>query len=80
MLLGIAFDPTATVRQIADAVGLTERSVHSIIADLVKREFVEKERVGRRSRYRLVEDTPLRHPLLRKRTLGDFLQLMESPA
>jgi len=52
-------------RDIADAVGITERAVLAIISDLVEAGYLEREKVGRRNRYTVVADKPFRHPLER---------------
>jgi DNA-binding transcriptional ArsR family regulator len=65
--------PDSTGREIAQAVGITERAVRMIVADLRASGYVEPEKVGRRNRYRINEDQPLR--LLGKQavTVGDLL-------
>ena len=51
VLLCIARDPDVRLRDVADMVGITERAVQRIVADLVEAGFLQRERVGRRSRY-----------------------------
>jgi DNA-binding MarR family transcriptional regulator len=50
VLLCIARDPETRLRDIAESVGITERAVQRIVADLVEGGFLTRERVGRRSR------------------------------
>lgn len=69
-------DPEMVLRQVAYQVGITERAVQRIIQDLEKEGFVERERVGRRNRYRILKSRPLRHPIEAHRQIGDLLRLI----
>jgi len=68
-----AEDPTARQRDIADKVGVTERAVSGIIADLEASGYVRRERVGRRNRYRVMRRGRLRHPIEAHRSVGQLL-------
>jgi DNA-binding MarR family transcriptional regulator len=61
VLLEVHRNPNATVREIAEPLGLTERQTHRILNDLCAAQYVERERVGRRNRYRVHPELPLRH-------------------
>jgi len=78
-LLCIAHDPGARLRDIAAMVGVTERSAHDIVTDLVDAGYVVKEKAGRRNRYRIQKDLPLRDPINRQRTIGEMLDLLVGP-
>jgi DNA-binding MarR family transcriptional regulator len=77
VLLCIARDPDARLRDIAETVGITERAVQRIVADLVESGFVTRERVGRRSRYTLNRDARMRHPAQYDHDIGEMLDLLE---
>jgi len=62
VLLGVWEDPEARVRDIATRVGITERAVQRILQELESDGYLVRERVGRRNRYRVRGDRPLRHP------------------
>ncbi|MFC4589915.1 MarR family transcriptional regulator [Sphaerisporangium corydalis] len=62
MLMEIARHPDATMRDIAAAIGITERAVHGIITDLHQAGYLSRERVGRRNHYRINPDQHLRYP------------------
>lgn len=79
VLLCIADDPGARLRDVAAKVGVTERSAHAIVADLVDAGYVVKDRDGRRNRYRIQEDLPLRDPISAQRTIGEMLDLLVGP-
>jgi predicted transcriptional regulator len=61
---------------VAQAVGLTERAVQQIVRELVSQGFVEKEKVGRRNRYRVVRSAHFRHELEADVSLGAFADLV----
>lgn len=76
VLVSLAQDPGARMRDVADAVGITERAVQQIVRDLVVQGYVHKEKVGRRNRYDVVRDATFRHQLEQELTLGEFLDLV----
>jgi hypothetical protein len=78
VLLCISRDDALRHRDIAALVGITERSAQKIIADLVGAGYVHIERVGRRNRYSIRLDQPLRHPLERGHDVGALLDLLLS--
>jgi len=81
VLVFLATHPDSPLREAAELIGITERAVQRILTELeeagiVERERVGRERVGRRNRYTLNLDVPLRHPLESHRTIGDVLKLL----
>lgn len=74
VLVSLARDPGARMRDVAQAVGITERAVQQIVAELVGQEYLRKEKVGRRNRYDVVRGAHLRHELESQVTLGEFLE------
>lgn len=76
VLTCVADDPGIRLRDIAAAVGITERAAHRILSELVEEGYVLRERQGRRNRYQVVADLPLRHPLVRGREVGDLLKVL----
>ena len=76
VLLCVARDPGARLRDVADAVGITERAAQRIVAELVEAGYLEREREGRRNRYRLHPELPLRHPLERETAIGEILGVL----
>ena len=75
-LLCIAHDSGVRVRDLAAMVGVTERSAHAIVTDLVDAGYVIKDKDGRRNRYRIQEHLPLRDPITQERTIGEMLDLL----
>jgi DNA-binding MarR family transcriptional regulator len=76
VLTCVAHDPGIRLRDIAAAVGITERAAHRTLSELVGEGYVLREREGRRNRYQVVADLPLRHPLAEGRELGDLLRVL----
>lgn len=76
VLLCIARDPQARMRDIAETVGITERAAQRIVADLVEGGFVRRERIGRRSRYKLNRKARMRHPAQSEHAIGELLDLL----
>jgi MarR family len=75
-LLCIAHDPGIRLRDLAAMVGVTERSAHDIVTDLVAAGYVLKDKDGRRNRYRIEKHLPLRDPISREPTVGEMLDLL----
>lgn len=76
VLLCIRRDPDMRLRDIAEAVGITERATHRIICDLKDAGYLEVEKDGRRNHYVVRGDLPLRHPLERTHTAGELVDLL----
>ncbi len=76
VLVCLARDPDLRMRDVAEAVGVTERAVQQIVRELVHNGYVEKEKDGRRNRYRIVESARFRHELESDIRVGDFIELV----
>jgi DNA-binding transcriptional ArsR family regulator len=76
VLVCLAADPEQTLRDVALQVGITERAVQRIVAELESAGALSRERDGRRNRYRLDRTLPLRHPLEQHCRIGDVLALV----
>jgi len=76
MLVEVARTPEATVRELAERAALTERQAHRVLGDLVEGGYVERERIGRRNRYRINADAPMRHPSVASHHIGELLEVL----
>ena len=76
VLLCIADDPEARLRDIAASLKMTERSAFGIVTDLVEAGYVVKEKDGRRNRYHIQAHLPLPDAAGRERTVGEILALL----
>ncbi len=84
VLLCVAHEPQIRLREIADAVGITERAAHRIIAELEQGGFIARERRDRRNHYLFFPEAVMRHPnfqqsLLAERTLGELMAPFTDP-
>jgi DNA-binding Lrp family transcriptional regulator len=75
VIICLARDAEMRVRDIAIAVGITERAVIRIIVDLEEAGYIRKERVGRRNRYTISSEKHLRHPLEEHHSIRAILAL-----
>ena len=62
VLVHLSRDPDSRIRDIADSVGITERSAHMIVADLEEAGYVAVTRIGRRNKYKINSSLKFRHP------------------
>jgi hypothetical protein len=76
VLVEIARSPTARIRDIAAVVGLTERTVQVIVADLEAANYLTRTRHGRRTRYSINRDNLFRHSAQEGIRIGPFLDLL----
>jgi DNA-binding MarR family transcriptional regulator len=76
VLVCLALDPDARLRDVAASVGITERAVQKIVSDLEEAGVIVRERIGRRNSYRLDLDAPLRHALESHKSVGALLSLV----
>ncbi|MFB8248953.1 helix-turn-helix transcriptional regulator [Streptomyces sp. NPDC001046] len=73
VLIFLANDPEARLRDVADRIGITERAVQLIVADLEAAGYLTRTRVGRRNRYTIDPTVALRHPSEADHPVGDLL-------
>jgi len=72
----IAKDPGLRLRDIAAALGITERSAYGIVADLTDAGYVLKEKDGRRNRYQIQKHLPLGDSISREAAIGEVLDVL----
>jgi predicted transcriptional regulator len=72
----IAKQPRITARELSMTIGITERAVRKIIADLDAAGYISKKREGRRIRYRIDPELSLRHDAHQEIAIGDFLEAL----
>jgi len=76
VLLCIAHDPDARLRDIAASLGITDRSVYGIVTDLTTAGYVIKHRDGRRNLYQIQAHLPLPEPASKEPAIGEVLALL----
>jgi DNA-binding transcriptional ArsR family regulator len=72
----IAHHPRITARDLANAIGITERTTRKIISDLLETGYITKKKIGRRNRYRVEPDQGLRHPGHDETAVGELLEVL----
>jgi len=76
VLVEIARNPRARIRDLSAAAGLTERTVQAIVADLKAAGYITRSRTGRRTRYTARHDSQFRHPAQEGLRVGPFLAVL----
>jgi predicted transcriptional regulator of viral defense system len=74
----IARNPKARIRDIAPVVGLAERSVQAIVADLEAAGYLTRTRTGRRVVYSVNRDSLFRHSAQEGLRVGPLLDLLSA--
>ena len=77
VLLAIARNPVARMREIADLVGITERAAQRIVKDLTEAGYLDSVRIGRRNHYTINREQTMRHPAQVDHEIGNLLELLE---
>ncbi|MBK7623458.1 MAG: MarR family transcriptional regulator [Kineosporiaceae bacterium] len=78
VLLAVSREPEIRVRDLAAQVGVTERRVQTIVAELEDEGYLARHRIGRRTHYQLLSGRPFRHQLEAGRSVDDLLALFSA--
>ncbi|CDQ44428.1 hypothetical protein SAMN04488581_3157 [Mycolicibacterium neoaurum] len=76
VLLCLAQGESLTARELSVLIGITERSVQAILADLIADGYLKKSKVGRRNRYTVNRAGRLRHPLESAHSVGQLIDAL----
>lgn len=76
VLSWIARHSQSTAREIAMAIGITERTALKIVGELDESHYINRRRKGRRNVYKVNHDTPLRHPIEGNVPVGELLRVI----
>jgi len=76
VLLCLARDPNVRLRDVASAVGITERATQRILADLVDAGYVRRVRIGRRNQYEVDRGHAMRHTAQAGQEIGALIDLL----
>lgn len=79
VLFCLAKDPTMRLRDVAVAVGITERATQRIVAELAEEGYITVHKEGRRNSYRIRDKKRLRHPIESKVSIRELLDLIVTP-
>jgi DNA-binding MarR family transcriptional regulator len=75
VLIYLARNPEARVRDIALDVGITERSALGIIADLENEGYLSVEKIGRRNKYKVHSKLKFRHSMESHKSIGALINI-----
>lgn len=78
VLVYLSKNPDARVRQIAEEIGITERSTQTILHELEKAGYITKTKDGRRNHYRVNASGKFRHPSEKNKSIGLLLKIFSS--
>ena len=73
VLICLVQEPNLRLRDVAERVGITERGVHRIVADLEDAGVITRHRDGRRNHYEVHTSQHLRHPIEAHCTISELL-------
>jgi predicted transcriptional regulator len=76
VLLCLAESPDIRLRDVAERVGITERAIQRILAELIESGYVKTERIGRRNRYTVDRDHAMRHSAQLGHEIGALLEAL----
>lgn len=77
VLLCLARGEALTARELGLRIGITERAVQVILADLTDGGYLIKKKVGRRNLYTVNQKGRLRHPLEAHHSIGELITALE---
>ena len=77
VLLCLASGEALTARELGLQIGITERAVQVILADLTRGGYLVKTKQGRRNLYKVNARGRLRHPLEAHHTVGQLITALE---
>ena len=75
VLVLVAREPGVLLTDLSDRVGISERAARSILRDLEQAGYLSRTKVGRRNRYEVHPDGPLRHPEESTTMVSDLLAI-----
>ena len=78
VLVIVSQRPNITAREIALQLGITERAVLGIVADLDAEGFITRTRNGRANKYEVNQDLPIPGSVLKDVVVGDFLDIIRT--
>lgn len=76
IIVSLSRAPYSRIRDLSDQVGITQRAVQRILAELVNDQVLKVRKEGRRNHYTINRKKRLRHPLENKHCIGDLLDIL----
>ncbi|MGZ6299855.1 MAG: MarR family transcriptional regulator [Candidatus Limnocylindria bacterium] len=76
VLVEIAVNPRQTMRSLSEKLRVSERTVQSVIRDLVAEGYLTRTRSGRQNVYSVDRARRLRHPAVERHTVAELLRAL----
>jgi DNA-binding MarR family transcriptional regulator len=76
VLILLAQNPERVLREVAAAIGITERAVQRIVSELEQEGYVQRSKEGRKNSYTLSLEKPFRHAIESHCSIGDLVRLV----
>jgi DNA-binding MarR family transcriptional regulator len=76
IIVSLSREPYSRIRDLSDQVGITQRAVQRILAELVEDKVLKVRKEGRRNHYTINRKKRLRHPLEHQHSIGDLLDIL----
>lgn len=76
VLICLSRDPDLRLRDLAELVGITDRAVSTLIDELEAAGYIKRTKVGRRNRYDVHLDRPMRHQVESGHLIGELIDVM----
>jgi predicted transcriptional regulator len=80
VLFFLAANPDSTMREMSEALGVTERRIAQVVRDLADEDLIKVTRRGRRNSYTINPEARFRHPTLSHVKLGSFVSVVRKGA
>jgi DNA-binding transcriptional ArsR family regulator len=78
VLVLVATQPRITATEIGSRLGITERPVRRLIAELEAAGYIRRTREGRANRYEVNPVLPLPGPVFRDLAVGDLIDILQA--
>src|SRR5215210_1721159 len=75
-LVCVAREPGMRMRDIADCMGVSDRTAFGVVDDLVEEGYLRRSKDGNRNRYEVNPEAPLRHPTMEGHWVGEILAVI----
>ena len=80
VLIYLQAHPDQALRRVALAIGITERAVQRIVAELEAGGYLKRTKVGRQNKYEINGEAPLRHSQESHRSIQELLDWVKPSA
>ncbi len=75
-LVCVARDPGIRLRDLADRMGVSDRTAFGVVDDLIEGGYLRRYKDGNRNRYEINPEAPLRHPTMDDHWVGELLVVL----